>query len=300
MRKIYILFILIILFLFVRCTKNESVESNPFILLKTGDAYTANEARVPVGGQLKFGLSAVGDGFAITNLTIKRVTASNTIIELDKGLYLKEGGLDTIVIFTKGSSETETWLFSILNENRDTASVSVKIYLGEGSAYGDINYFPNITIAYQNNTEFPHYLDLHSGTTYNETTITGNESNIDLVSYYYLSSGTSSPTLSCPGYNSAAGYYPELTNWTTKNSTLYDYSTTDNDLISIAQFDASQNDSLMVTAYIPNSTSGTCKFCYTGKVIPFKANNGKYGLIKVIRADETDTGSIEISIKIQQ
>jgi len=298
MKKIFFLSFLI--FLFVQCSKDENTESSPFILLKTGDTYTANESRVPVGGQLKFGISAVGDGFAITNLTIKRITNSNTIIELDKGLFIQEGGIDTVYTFTKGSSESETWKFSILNENRDTASTSLLVLLGEGSAYGDINYFPNITIAYQNNTVFPHYLDLHSGTTYNESTISGNEANIDLISYYYLSSGTSSPTLSCPGYNSAAGYYPEFSEWTTKNSTFYDYSTTDNDLISATQFDASHNDSLMVTAYIPNSVSGTCKFCYTGKVIPFKANNGKYGLIKVIRADETETGSIEISVKIQQ
>jgi len=298
MKKIFFLSFLI--FLLVQCSEDENTESSPFILLKIGDTFTANESRVPVGGQLKFGISAVGDGFAITNLTIKRITNSNTIIELDKGLYIKEGGIDTFYTFTKGSSESETWKFSILNENRDTASTSLLVLLGEGSAYGDINYFPNITIAYQNNTVFPHYLDLHSGLTYNETTITGNEAKIDLISYYYLSSGTSSPTISCPGYNSAAGYYPEFSEWTTKNSTQYDYSTTDNDLISAAQFDASQNDSLIVTSYIPNSVSGTCKFCYTGKVIPFKANNGKYGLIKVIRADENESGSIEISVKIQQ
>ena len=122
MKKIFFLSFLIIVFLFVQCTKDENTESSPFILLRTGDTYTANESKIPVGGQLKFGISAVGDGFAITNLTIKRIATSNTIIELDKGLYIKKGGIDTVFTFTKGLSESETWKFSILNENRDTAS----------------------------------------------------------------------------------------------------------------------------------------------------------------------------------
>ena len=85
-----------------------------------------------------------------------------------------------------------------------------------------------------------------------------------------------------------------------KNSTLYDYKTSDNDLVSEAQFDAAMNDSLLVAGYKPQNVSGLCKFCYTGKVIPFKTTGGKYGMVKVIRADETEGGSMEIAVKIQE
>ena len=299
--KIYkLFFILIFLFNISACTEDDLTETNPFVLLKTGSEFTQSGAYIPVGGQIKFGISAVGDGAAITNLTIQRITDKGTITELDKGMYVKKGGLDTTVIFIKGSSIQEIWKFSIMNDHRDTASVSTIINKGEGSAYGEIDYFPSLTIGYQNNTNAPYFADLNTGNAYNNSTIVGNEADIDLVSYYYLSSGKSSPTLSCPSYETARSFYPVMSDWSVQNSLLYDYYTTDNNLVSIEEFNAAQNDSLAVNAYTPNSASGTCKFCYTGKIIPFKTDLGKYGLIKVIRADEVDTGSIEIAIKIQK
>lgn len=293
-------FILIFLLHTISCTKDNLTASSPFVLLKSGNEFTQNGAYIPVGGQMKFGISAVGDGAAITNLTIKRITENGIITELDKGMFIKTGGLDTSVVFIKSSAKQEVWEFSIMNSNRDTASVTTIIYKGEGSAYGDINYFPSIIIGYQNNTNLPFFMDLNSGNTYDNSTITGNESLIDLVCYYYLSSGKSSPTLSCPAYKTARSYYPEIATWAIQNSTLYDYYTTDNNIISINEFDNSQNDSLMVTAYTPNSVSGTCKYCSTGKIIPFRTALGKYGLIKVIHADKVNSGYMEIAVKIQK
>jgi hypothetical protein len=215
-------------------------------------------------------------------------------------MFIKKGGLDTNLVFFKGSSEKEIWRFIIMNDHRDTASISTVIYKGAGSAYGPIEYFPSIKVGYQKNTSLPFYIDLNSGMAYNNSTVSDNESKIDLVSYYYLNSGVSSPTLSCPAYETARTHYDAINSWTTQNSTSYDYFTCDNDLISATEFEASQNDSLMVSAYTPNSVSGTCKFCYTGKIIPFKTTEGKYGIIRVIHADEVDTGSIEIAVKIQK
>ena len=301
MMKVYKPFIISIFLCFTfSCTEDELSETNPFVILKPGAEYTKDGASIPVGGQIKFGISAVGDGAAITNLTVQRITDEEVITELDRGMYIKTGGLDTTVTFVKGPAELETWRFIIMNGHRDTASVSAVINLGEGSAYGEINYFPSITIGFQNNTELPYYIDLHTGNTYNNTTVEGHEPSIDLARYYYLSSGKSSPTLSCPGYETARYYHPEMSSWAVQNSTLYDYETTDYDLIAIEEFDAAQNDSLLVNGYIPGSVSGTCKYCYTDKIIPFKTSDGKYGLIKVLHADEFDTGYMEIAVKIQK
>ena len=88
--------------------------------------------------------------------------------------------------------------------------------------------------------------------------------------------------------------------WTVRNSTTYDYKTSDNDLVSVEQFDSAENDSLLVAGYKPQNVSGLCKYCYTGKVIPFKTAGGKYGLIKVIKADEQEGGSMQIAVKIQR
>jgi hypothetical protein len=88
--------------------------------------------------------------------------------------------------------------------------------------------------------------------------------------------------------------------WGVRNQTLYDYYTSDNNLVTVAKFDEAANDSLLVNAYRPGSVSGQSKFAFTGKVVPFRTADGKYGLIKVIHADETPSGEMEIAIKIQK
>ncbi len=300
MKILNLIFLAIFSALFVQCSEEENTTSEPIVNLKNGAQYTASESYVPIGGQLKFGISATGDGFEITNLTVKRKTDIKTITELDKGMFIKKGELDTLLNYYKGSADKETWIFSIMNSNRDTASVSIVIYKGAGNSYGEIDYTPSVMIGYQNNSITPNFVDLNSGMSYTNTTVAENESLIDLVCYYYLNSGSSSPTISCPSYITAKSYHPIMNEWPVRNSTVYDYFTTDNNLISIAQFDAAQNDSLLINGYKPESVSGTCKYCFTGKVIPFKTNHGKYGLLKIIRADETDTGYIELAIKIQK
>jgi hypothetical protein len=250
--------------------------------------------------QGKFGFSVVGGGAAITNLRVKRIMEDDVVIELDKGLYVATGGIDTTLVYVKSDAEQETWNFFMMNGNRDTASVFLTVFKGDGSAYGDIFYYPAITLGYPVNDQFAHFLDLKTGVLYNQDNISGHEQDVDLAVFYYITSGKSSPTLTCPGYPSAQTWYPVFADWTVKNSTLYDYKTNDNNLVTPAQFDAADNDSLLVAGYKPQNVSGLCKFCYTGKVIPFKTSNGKYGMVKVVRADEQDGGSMEIDVKIQQ
>jgi hypothetical protein len=150
------------------------------------------------------------------------------------------------------------------------------------------------------NNEFDHFLDLKTGIGYDQPDVTGHEPEIDLAAFFYITSGKPSPTLTCPAYPSAQTWYPVFEGWPVKNSTLYDYKTVDNDLVTSEQFDAAENDSLLVVGYKPQNVSGLCKFCYTGKIVPFKTADGKHGMIKVIRADEQDDGSMEIAVKIQQ
>ena len=291
---------LLLLFALSHCTEEETTDQLPFIILNDDDEYTATGERIPVGGQLKFGISAVGGGAAITDLRVKRTMEDETITELDRGMYIATGGLDTLLIYTKSSAEQETWNFFIMNENRDTSSVSVTIFLGDGSAYGPIFHYQSITLGYPTSTEHPHFLDLKTGSVYQQENVIGHEPDIDLATFFYFTSGKPSPTLTCPAYPSAQTWYPVFADWPVKNSTLFDYMTVDNDLVTHEQFDQAENDSLLVSGYKPQNVSGLCKFCYTGKVVPFKTANGKYGMVKVVRADELDNGSMEIEVKIQQ
>lgn len=290
---------IIFLLVIAGCTPVEQ-ETTPLILLRTGSAYTADGSYVAPGGTLRFGLSVSGGGGAITNLVVRRISDGETVTEADRGMFISYGGLDTTLTYTRGYGQVEKWVFSVMTSGRDTASASLTVLKGAGSAWGGINHHPSIRIGLQENSTLPHFVDLHSGTAYNASGVTGHEAEIDMAAFWYLTSGTSSPTLTCPAYSSALTYYPLFGSWSVKNQTMYDYYTSDNNLVTQAQFELAANDSLLVNAFRPGSVSGQSKFAYTGKVVPFRTADGKYGLLMVISADETPSGEMEIAVKIQK
>jgi len=293
-----------LILLLVGCKKEDDSSTNPIIILKNGD-YTANEQLVPVGGKLNFGITATDGGAILTNLRIERIVGNTVVTELDKGLYIKNGGLDYDYPAVKSAAAQEVWHFFVMNSNRDSAMVSLTVNLGEGSAYGEINHYPSLIIGMQQNTDLPNYVDLHTGNLFTKTNITGHEGEIDLVGFVYTTSGILSPTLCCPGYTGSSSVtgddrYPEIASWSIKNLTSYDYNASDNNLVSADMFELAQNDSLLVNSYNPQSVSGLCKYCNTGKIVPFKTVDGKYGLVRVLHADLTETGYMELEIKIQK
>ena len=291
--------VLLPLLVLAGCTPEEP-ETTPLVLLKGGGTYTADGSAVAPGGTLRFGLSVSGGGGAITNLVVRRISDGVAVTEADRGMYISYGGLDTTLTYTRGYGQAEKWVFSVMNSHRDTASASLTVLRGAGSAWGEINYHPSIRIGLQENSSLPHFVDLHSGTAWDAAGVAGHEAEVDMAAFWYLTSGTSSPTLTCPAYSSALTYYPLFGSWSVKNQTMYDYYTSDNDLVTPAQFELAANDSLLVNAFRPGSVSGQSKFAYTGKVVPFRTADGKYGLLRVIRADETPSGEMEIAVKIQK
>ena len=288
-----------LLFIFFGCNQEEEQRVGPQINLKTGD-FTVDGQEVPLGGKLTFGIIATGGSAPITNLRIQRIANGNTVTEVDKGIFVPEGEFEYLVNAVKSDAEEELWRFMVMNANRDSAITLRTVLLGEGTDYGPIKHFSSVKVGMQNNQEFPNFVDLHTGTVFSTATVTGNESAIDLVGFVYSTSGVMSPTLSCPQYNTVPGYYPIVGNWEVRNSTVYDYNAVDNDLVSHQLFDSATNDSLLVVSYNPQNVSGNCKFCFTGKIVPFKTENGKYGLIRIIHADEVPEGYLELEIKIQE
>lgn len=296
------IFFWLLLLIILGCSKAEQPSLKPIIIMKTG-SYTVNGSKVPPGGRLSFGITASGGGATLTNLLIRRKLGDQVITELDKGIYINEGGLNIDFTAVKGMAEEEDWTFMVMNANRDTAVAQVQVLLGEGSAWGSLLHFESVVLGMQHNGSLPNFLDLHNGMSYTQEQVQGHEAEIDLVAFVYTTGGIISPTLCCPAYSgssSVTGHYPAIAGWVVRNSTLYDYYTSDNQLISAETFDAAVNDSLLVTAFNPGNVSGLCKYAFAGRVIPFRTEEGKYGLIKVKHADELSDGAIELEIKIQQ
>ncbi|MFP4556904.1 MAG: hypothetical protein ACLFNU_08550 [Bacteroidales bacterium] len=294
--------LLIILFIspfIISCEKEETNSTPPTIEFQDGD-FTQPNDYIPIGGNLKFRITATKGSAPLTNYRVQRITEKDTITEIELGMYIEKTEYTHTITAVKSSEEEEEWVFMVMNANRDTAYITRTVYLGEGTSYGPIKHFSSIKIGMQDNSEYPHFLDLNTGETYNNETITGNESTVDLLGFVYLTGGIMSPTLSCPNYSSVTEHYPSIADWPDKKSTMYDYNAVDNDLVDPDEFEAATNDSLLINSYSPQSVSGNCKYCFTGKIVPFKTHEGKYGLIRIIHANETSEGYMEVDVKIQE
>lgn len=245
------------------------------------------------------GIKASGDGVNITNLKISMTNEkgeSKTLI--DEGVNSKT--IDVTKVLFKGIDEEEHYSISVMDRNRESASTEFTVYKDSASEFTNIYYHESLILGYPDNTDYGHYLDPFTGEVYNDDNVEGQEANVHIMSYYYLSSGKPSPTLICPGQDDAVANYPLVEDWDVLNVTNYDYHSTDYDLISPDDFDAATNDSLLMVAFNPEFVNPKCKYATQGKVVPFQTTNGKLGLIKVIHADTEESGYMEIAIKVQK
>jgi hypothetical protein len=293
---------LILLILVYSCKKDEE-KLPPTISLKSGATYTQDGDTVQVGHKLSFGIHAEGISEVITNFTVKKYLDDGTVITIiDTALYSESLDLDKI--FYQNVEDKAIWRFEVMDRNHMTAEVSLVLYKDPNSTYGGIYYYPSITLGFQKNEDFGHFLDPFTGLVYFEDSASVHQSDINILCYYDTNSTPTTPVLSSAGEmdnfsTDAQTHYPGIVNWTVRNYTKWDISV-DNDPISDTAFYACQNDSLLIVSY--HDVWGKKKFKYATavKIIPFMTAAGKFGLIRVKSADEFNNGKMEIELKIQQ
>jgi len=299
-------FILLTYFtIFQSCKKDKSLLP-PVINFKVGSGYTQDGAVVMVGHKLRFGIQARGTSESITNFTIKKVLDNGTVITvMDTALYTEY--MDVDKLFFQNTEPKATWTFTVMDRNRLSAAITLTIYKDPNSVYGGIYYFPSITLGMQNNVTYGHFLNPSTGMVYKDDSASANQSKIDILCYFIPDDSPPCPALSSSGEmdnysTNAQTYYPMITNWTIRNYTLWDISfdNGNNTPLTASNFDAAQNDSLLIVSY--HSIWGKKKFRFVaaGKIIPFLTAGGKLGLIKVIYADNSGSGIIQFALKIQQ
>lgn len=297
--KINLIWLAFVAILAFASCKNDDVDTTPPLLqLKLGGAFVSDSAVLAINDTISFGIHAEGISSNLTYVKVDVVNSAGTSTIYDEGI--NTAVLDVNKTFFKGLEANDRYVVTVMDYNRNTTTASFTVLLDSLSTFGPIYHFSNLVIGYQSNTSDGHFIDASTGTIYTDASVAGHESEIDILAYYYLSSGSPSPSLVCPAQGDAQLQYPAIVGWTVKNATLYDYHTSDYGLVSEAQFDACNNDSLLLVSYDPTYVNQKCKFATAGKIIPFLTADGKKGLIKVIAADFVETGTMTIEIKIQQ
>jgi hypothetical protein len=299
MKRFTILFfILFVLVVFYGC-KKESSPALPVISLSSGAQYTPGGSVVKTGGALKFGISARAGDANLTNLVIKKMMPNGTIkVVLDSGM--NSSGFTVNEVFYQSIEDTATWVFQVMDKNRLFSSTSLLIYKDPNSQWGGIFEYPLIKMGYQSNIVTGQFLCCATGKVYSADSAAILSGSIDVATCYFVDTDPS-PTFSSPGEYGGGilEYYPFISSWTTKNYTKWDISV-DSDPVPYSEYETCHNDSLLLVSYDDVWGKRKFKWATAGDIIPFLTAKGKKGLIYVISADETATGSISFSMKVQQ
>jgi len=293
-----VLLLAAVLSIFSSCKKDD--DDPPAISLRSGGDYTADKSVVAVGAPLKFGITATTGDANITNLVVKKILPDGDVrVVLDSGMNSAGFSLDRI--FFQNIEDTAQWTFQVMDKNRLFATAHLIIYKDSLSAWGGIYEYYNITLGYQDNTQYGHFFCPATGAVYGEDSASFHAAGIDLAVYYFVDDNLPSPTFSSPGEQGwgVFDYYPYISGWTVKNYTKYDISV-ETDPIPVVAFDACHNDSLLIVSYDEVWGKKKYKWADPGEVLPFLTAHGKKGLIRVISADHQADGVITFNLKIQQ
>ncbi len=293
---------LISLLLNISCDEKETHQIPPTISIKTTDGFTKDNDTIAIGSPIIIGIQARGNDANLTNLVIRKTYPDETYtVVLDTGIYTMS--LDIQKKFYQNIEEEVRWTIIVMDKNRLSSEKSLTIFKDPNSQFGGIQYYETIIMGYQENSEYGQFLDLAEGKVYFEDSAQLFQEKIELITYFIEDDNQPSPVFSSPGeYDNfstdASEFYTSIANWNIRKYTTWDISV-DDEPINALDFDNCHNDSTIIVNYDEVWGKKKFKWASTGMIIPFQTQAGKKGLLKVIRADETETGSIEFAIKMQ-
>jgi hypothetical protein len=293
MKKLFSIFSLILISasLFIAgCSKDED-PIPPTITFKQDAGYISSNTSAAFGDTLNFGITAKANG---TDNLVKFQIFANGQQLLDSTINTQTFTLDLYTV--KSVLDKEVWKFVTTDIAGNSKSDSITIT----GNFGQINTYNTLTIGAQNNTADKGFISYSNSTTtqYTQDEAFNHQADIDMFCFYENTTGhVNLMTLAAPGSN-ITGIFTGATsteNYTTKNVTYFVKTT-----LTAAQFDAVQNDAVILASYDPNNKFKKAKLLTVGDVYSFKLQSGKYGLYKVTAVDGVEDGKVTIAVKIQK
>jgi hypothetical protein len=281
-------------------------ESLPPTIELIFDASTASDGDTfAVGRPIRFRIKTYGEEANITNFLVEKVHNGNSKTVLDSGL--NSSGFDVVETFYQGVEDTVDWTFSVMDRNRKSASLSIRLFRDPNSAFGGIVEFNEVILGFQENQNVGHFFLPELDKVYFEDSASLYQELVDVLCYfnYKEDNGVSlpSPTFSSPGEDLNANgdlydeYYPFLSNWQTRNYTKYDIRAVNG--ITNELYQNAHNDSLLIVSYDDVWGKKKYKWAMDGTYIPFQTAAGRKGIIYVIETDTLVSGQIKFSMKLQ-
>lgn len=270
------------------CHRDEPESIGPSLSVQFSDGSALNDTSTQAGNGIALIINASAGTENITYFSILR----NGQHVLDSGLNSTSFYASRIIL--KNTDSIEEYTILIRDKDFNESRVSFQFSLLPTLSYGQIKVFNHITLGAQDNGSVGSFLNLFSGNMYNLGQAYLIQDSIQMLYFY---DAVDLNTIASPNANIDTSYFGGtfgLANWTQKNEIRYSQL-----FISEGEFNASQNDSLIIAHLFPYETGKRkAKVLQAGNVYEF-GFNGLYGIFFVHNVSGTNSGSIEISIKMQ-
>lgn len=284
---------MVVVLLMTSCSKDEDEKVPPTLNLKAGEGWVSQDMNAAAGDTLNFGITAASNGTDnLVNFKIKYnqevvydSTFNNATFEED--LYT-----------LKTPSETDVFEFIVTDKAGNVTSITVTV-TGE---FGEINTYNVVLLGAQDNVDVESFLSLSNNTTvkYMQGDAFNHQADIDMFCFYEdTPENQNFMTLAAPGSGIEGIFTGNSSpdNYTVKNTTRFVKAE-----ITATQFDQITNDGALIFSYKANEDNARRKASKltADDVYSFKIQSGLYGLLKVISVNGTETGTLEMAIKIQK
>ena len=293
MKRIFAILSLVLIsttIVFTSCKKTDDPVP-PTISFKQSADYVSANTTAKYGDTLNFGITAKYNGN--DNLVKFQIFANGNQM-LDSTFNTQNFTFDFYTV--KSILDKEVWKFVTKDIAGNTKTDSI-IITGN---FGQINSYGAVKIGAQSNITAKGFLSFSKSTEtqYSQDEAFNHQADIDMFCFYENTDGhVNLMTLAAPGSN-IKGIFTGAsapTNYITKNLTFFVKTT-----LTAAQYDAVQNDAIILASYDPKNQYKKASLLTVGQVYAFQLQSGKKGLYKVTAVDGNETGTIEIAVKLQK
>jgi hypothetical protein len=280
------------------CSDDETVtpvDETPTINFVGGAGYISSNATLKVNETFKVGINAFSNATTGANLVKFTITRIFNNIPATQDTTINTDQLNIEVHATANSQVgSETWYFKVTDKNNKTKEISFTITTEAVTTYGPINEFSMKILGAQDNATGSSFASI-DGTVYTMVDAKTNASKIDWLYFY---GATNFATIASPEDTDAKAVFNNATwglqTWSVRNNTLF------KKVDGPIDWNGIVNDSLIQIETASGVTNTKINQLVMNNVLSFITASGKKGMIKVMAIDGTQTGTITISVKVQQ
>ncbi|MBN2729003.1 MAG: hypothetical protein JXR53_07245 [Bacteroidales bacterium] len=291
MKKIthHLLIILsVFLVAFSSCKKDDGKKIPPTLKVTFSNGSELSDTAAQAGQSIIIQVEGIAGSENITYFSL----LSNGEHVLDSGLNSESFVSQRVIV--KSTDSLEKYTILIRDKNFQETRLDFNISLLPTLVYGNIRTL-TFELGAQSNTTLGSFYDLFANQVYTLSEAYNNQGSVQML-YFYDPSEES--TIASPNANidsTIFGGTYQLPNWATRNEIRYV-------LLTITQqdFDQCQNDSLIIANLFQYDTGKRkAKYLTPGDIYEF-SHQGRYGIFYVNAVSGTNTGTINVTIKIQE